>query len=135
MIASVVMIAATIGHSNPNQSLDTVQQISQGLIPFLGFTGAKVVFGLGMLGASFVAALVVSLAGAWGFGQVLGFIHSMNHKVKEVKWFYSIYTLAHVGGAILVFSGGVNLVKLDVDTEVMNAVLLPLVLGFLLGLA
>lgn len=133
MIASVVMIAATIGHTNPFHSLNTVEEISKGLIPFLGFTGAKVVFGLGMLGASFVAALVVSLAGAWGIGEVLGFNHSMNNKVRDAKWFYLIYTLAHIGGAILIFSG-INLISLDVDTEVMNALLLPLVLGFLLAL-
>ncbi|WAH35164.1 NRAMP family divalent metal transporter [Alicyclobacillus dauci] len=133
MIAVVVMIAATIGRHDPGKALDTVAQISQGLLPFLGATGAKVIFGLGMLGASFVAALVVSLAGAWGIGEVAGFKHSVNHKVKDAKWFYLIYTAAHVGGAILVFSG-INLVNLAVDTEVMNALLLPIVLSFLLVL-
>ncbi len=131
MIATVVMIAATIAEKNPSQPLDTVEQISQGLIPFLGAFGAKAIFGLGMLGASFVAALVVSLAGAWGIGEVFNFNHSVNHKFKDAKWFYLIYTAAHIGGAVLVFSG-INLVHLDVDTEVMNALLLPLVLGFLL---
>lgn len=131
MIAVVVMIAATIGKTHPSTPLNTVEQISEGLVPFLGFSGAKVVFGLGMLGASFVAALVVSLAAAWGFGEVFKFNHSVNNKVKEAKWFYLIYTIVHVGGAIVIFTG-VNLVRLDVDTEVMNALLLPLVLGFLL---
>ncbi|WDM02868.1 divalent metal cation transporter [Alicyclobacillus cycloheptanicus] len=131
MIAVVVMIAATIGKVNPNQPLNDVGQIAGGLLPFLGAAGAKVVFGLGMLGASFVAALVVSLAGAWGIGEVVGFPHSVNNKVREAKWFYVVYTLAHIGGAALVFSG-INLVNLSVDTEVMNALLLPIVLGFLL---
>ncbi|MCL6442987.1 MAG: divalent metal cation transporter [Alicyclobacillus sp.] len=131
MIAVVVMIAATIGKTNPNQPLTGVSEIANGLLPFLGVRGAKVIFGLGMLGASFVAALVVSLAGAWGIGEVVGFKHSVNHKVKEAKWFYLVYTLAHIGGALLVFSG-INLVNLSVDTEVMNALLLPVVLGFLL---
>ncbi|WP_084171649.1 NRAMP family divalent metal transporter [Alicyclobacillus contaminans] len=131
MIATVVVIAATIGHQHPNQSLDTVEQIADGLVPYLGSFGGKVIFGLAMLGASFVAALVVSLAGAWGVGEVFGFNHSVNHSFREAKWFYIIYTAAHVGGALLVFSG-INLVRLDVDTEVMNALLLPLVLGFLL---
>ena len=44
-----------------------------------------------------------------------------------------IYTLAHIGGAILVITS-VNLVRLNVDVEVMNAMLLPIVLGFLLAL-
>lgn len=52
MISVVVMIAATIGRTNPNQPLNTVEEISRGLIPFVGSFGAKVVFGLGMLGAS-----------------------------------------------------------------------------------
>jgi Mn2+/Fe2+ NRAMP family transporter len=131
MIAVVVMIAATVGIADPSHPLNTVGDISQGLLPFLGPSGAKVIFGLGMLGASFVAALVVSLAGAWGIGEVVGFKHSVNSKFKDAKTFYTIYTLAHIGGAILVFSG-INLVNLSVDTEVMNALLLPIVLGFLL---
>lgn len=131
MISVVVMMAATIAITNPNQPIATVEEISRGLVPFLGNFGAKTVFGLGMLGASFVAALVVSLAGAWGVGEVWGFKHSVNHSIREAKWFYLIYTLVHIGGAVLVFSG-INLIRLDIDTEVMNALLLPIVLGFLL---
>ncbi len=131
MIAVVVMIAATVGRTHPNASLETVGDIAQGLTPFLGTAAAKVIFGLGMLGASFVAALVVSLAGAWGIGEVTGIRHSLNTRWKDAKAFYTVYSLAHIGGALLVFSG-VNLINLSVDTEVMNSLLLPIVLGFLL---
>lgn len=133
MVAVVIVTAATIGRSNPNQALNDIQQISQALVPFLGSAGAKVIFGLGMIGASFIAALVVSIAGAWGIGEAFGFNHSLNHKVFEAKWFYLIYTLAHVGGAIFVIAS-VNLIQLNVDVQVMNAMLLPIVLGFLLAL-
>jgi len=133
MVAVVVAVAATIGRTNPGQSLNDVQQIAQALTPFLGQVGGKVIFGLGMIGASFIAALVVSIAGAWGIGEVFGFNHSLNHKISEAKWFYLIYTLAHIGGAILVIAS-VNLIQLNVDVQVMNAMLLPIVLGFLLVL-
>ncbi len=86
-----------------------------------------------MLGASFVDALVVSIAGAWGIAEAFGFNHSLNHKVSEAKWFYAIYTFAHVGGAALVIFS-VNLIQLNIDGLVMNAMLLPIVLGFLLAL-
>ena len=43
------------------------------------------------------------------------------------------YALAHVVGAVLVLAS-VDLVGLAVDVEVMNALLLPIVLGFLLAL-
>lgn len=133
MVAIVVVTAATIGRAPMKESLRTVQEIANALAPFLGLTGAKVVFGLGMMGASFIAALVVSIAGAWGIGEAFGFRHSLNCKVSEAKGFYFVYTLAHVGGAVLVVAS-VNLVQLNIGIEVMNAMLLPVVLGFLLAL-
>lgn len=133
MIAIVVVTAATIGKTTPNAPLNDIQQIAQGLVPFIGSTGAKLIFGLGMIGASFIAALVVSIAGAWGIGEAFKFNHSLNNRVSEAKWFYLIFTLAHIGGALLVVFS-VNLISLNVDVEVMNAMLLPIVLGFLLAL-
>jgi Mn2+/Fe2+ NRAMP family transporter len=133
MAAMVVAVAATVGRAHPGASLDTVQEISQSLVPFLGQGVARVVFGLGMLGASLVAALVVSVAGSWGLGEVLGFNHSLNHRLREAPWFYAVYTAAHVGGALLVIFS-TDLIGLTIDVEVMNAILLPVVLGFLLAL-
>ena len=86
-----------------------------------------------MLGASFVAALVVSIAGAWGIAETFGFNHSLNHKVSEAKCLYAIYTFAHVGGAALIIFS-VNLIQLNIYVHVVNAMLLPIVLGFLLAL-
>lgn len=133
MIAVIVTTAATIGRVHPGQSLSGIEQIGQGLVPFMGFWGAKLAFGLGLVGASLVAALVVSLAGAWGVGEVFGFNHSLNHTVREAKPFYAFYALAHVGGAAVVLLS-FNLVALNIDVEVMNAALLPIVIGFLLAL-
>ncbi|MDA8335839.1 MAG: divalent metal cation transporter [Peptococcaceae bacterium] len=133
MIAVLVATAATIGRHQTAPSLDSIQQIAGALQPVLGATGARVLFGLGMAGASFVAALVVSVAGAWGVGEAAGIPHSLNLKFREAPVFYLIYTFTHVAGAVLVLSG-ISLVRLTVDIEVMNAMLLPVVLGFLLAL-
>ncbi|UOF90686.1 divalent metal cation transporter [Fodinisporobacter ferrooxydans] len=133
MLVVVIAVAATIGKASPNQPLNTIQQISQGLEPFLGSTLAKITFGFGMLGAGFIASLVVSVAGAWGIGEAFGLNHSLNHSCKDAPVFYLVYTLAHIGGAILVLTS-FDLVQITVDVEVMNAMLLPIVLGFLLAL-
>ena len=116
------------------RSLDDVQEIAGALTPFLGSVGGRVLFGLGMLGASIVAALVVSIAGAYGIGEAFGLAHSLNSRVGEAKAFYGVYTLAHVGGALVVMLNLANLVNVNIDVEVMNAMLLPIVLGFLLAL-
>lgn len=135
MAALLIATAATIGKINPHASLNTVQQISQAITPSLGCTAGRVLFALGMTGAALVASIVVSLTAAWGLGEVMGFRRSLAHHPKDAPWFYGIYTLILVLGAILVASGRVNLVNLSVGVEVMNALLLPIVLGFLYRLA
>ncbi len=133
MIAIVVAAAATIGRAVPGASLSTIGQIAESLKPFLGHTYAPLFFGLGMLGAAVVAALVVSVAGAWGVSEVLGWRHSLNDGVRTAWPFYllSAGALAASAGAVVVAP---NLVNLSVDVQVMNAALLPVVLGFLLML-
>ncbi len=134
MIAMVVTVAATIGRRDPGAPLGTVGEISAALQPSLGVAGAKVLFGAGMLGAALVAALVSSLAGAWGLAEISGWRHSLDARPgRRTAPFYLTYTLAHVAGAVLVLAS-VDLIGLAVDAEVMNALLLPVVLGFLLAL-
>jgi Mn2+/Fe2+ NRAMP family transporter len=87
-----------------------------------------------MLGAALVATIVVSLTAAWGLGEVTGYKRSLAHHPFEAPWFYAIYTIALLIGAGIVLSG-INLVRLSVGVEVMNALLLPIVLGFLYLLA
>src|SRR3990167_7412482 len=135
MAAVLIITAATIGNHSPNTSLNTVQQISHALIPYLGSDAGKIIFGLGMIGASMVAAIVVSLTAAWGLGEVTGYKRSLEHHPKEAPWFYGVYSLVLILGGALVAFGGINLVSLNVAVEVMNAILLPIVLGFLFLLA
>jgi NRAMP (natural resistance-associated macrophage protein)-like metal ion transporter len=135
MIAVMVITAATLGKTNPNTPLNTVGEISQALTPILGATTGRILFALGMAGSALVATIVVSLTAAWGVGEVLGFRRSLEDQPREAPWFYGIYTLVLILGAVLVASDAVNLVNLSIGVEVMNALLLPIVLGFLYLLA
>ena len=94
----------------------------------------KLLFCLGMTGAALVAAIVVTLTAARTLGEVLGAKHRLEHEPREAPWFYGSYALALIACAIVVASG-VNLVSLSVGVQVMNALLLPIVLGFLFLLA
>jgi Mn2+/Fe2+ NRAMP family transporter len=93
-----------------------------------------VVFGVGLLGAALVAAIVASMAGAWGLSAVFGWRHILNERPnRSSAKFYTTYALAHIAGATLVLAS-VDLVRLSIDVEVMNALLLSVVLGLLLML-
>jgi Mn2+/Fe2+ NRAMP family transporter len=134
MACVLVATAATLGTTNADAPLDTVQQIAQAITPFLGEGTGKLLFALGMTGSALVATIVVTLTAARTLGEVLGVKHSLEHAPREAPWFYGIYTASLVAGALLVASG-VNLVSLSVGVQVMNALLLPIVLGFLYLLA
>lgn len=135
MITVVLSLAATVRVAGTNAPLNTVGQIANALTPFLGAIGGKVLFGLGILGAALVAAIVSSLAGAWGLAEVFGWEHTLNERPnRRNAKFYLTYALAHILGAVLVLDSSISLVSLAVDVEVMNAILLPIVLGFLLTL-
>ncbi|OBI85894.1 NRAMP family divalent metal transporter, partial [Mycobacterium sp. 1245805.9] len=134
MISVVVTVASTIGAHGGDTALNTVGDIANALTPYLGRVGGTVLFGLGMLGAALIAAIVASLAGAWGLSEVFGWKHTLNQRPnRATAKFYITYGLAHVIGAALVLAS-VDLVNLAVDVEVMNALLLPIVLGLLLAL-
>lgn len=134
MAAVLVATAATLGHGAQPGSLDTVQQIAQAITPYLGETTGKLLFGLGLSGAAVVATIVVTLTAARTLSEVLGTKHSLEHEPHDAPWFYGIYTATLIAGALIVVSG-VNLVSLSVGVQVMNALLLPIVLGFLYLLA
>ena len=134
MAAVLVSAAATIGAHHKSATLNTVGDLSSALTPFLGAGVGRLVFGLGIIGAGMVAAIVASLALAWGLGEVTGYKHSLEHHPLEARWFYAVYAATVVVSAILIGIAP-NLVSLNVGVQVMNAFLLPLVLGFLIALA
>ena len=134
MAAVLIAVAATIGKAHPNPPLNDVPQIGNALVSFLGGPVGRVVFAAGMTGAALVATIVVCLTAAWGIGEVAGYKRSLEHHPLEAPWFYGIFSLCLIAGGVWVASG-VNLVNLSVAVEVMNALLLPIVLGFLYMLA
>ena len=131
MAAVLIACAATIGRGNPNASLASVGDMSQALTPFLGTTVGNLVFGAGVLGAGMVAAIVCSLAFAWGLGEVSGYRRSLEYHPLEARWFYGVYAICVVAGAVAV-AVWPDLVSLNVGVQVMNALMLPVVLGFLI---
>jgi NRAMP (natural resistance-associated macrophage protein)-like metal ion transporter len=134
MAAVLIATAATLGKAHTGAALDTVQQITEAITPFLGEGAGKLLFAMGMIGSALVATIVVTLTAARTMGEVLGVKHSLEHAPREAPWFYGIYTASLVIGGLFVASG-VNLVSLSVGVQVMNALLLPIVLGFLYLLA
>lgn len=134
MAAVLIATAATLAGSKQVGSLDTVQEIAGAITPYLGNVTGRMLFALGLSGSAVVATIVVTLTAARTVSEVLGAKHYLAHEPHEAPWFYGIYTVTLVIGALIVVSG-INLVSLSVGVQVMNALLLPIVLTFLYLLA
>jgi Natural resistance-associated macrophage protein len=87
-----------------HRNLDSVGAISKALSPLLGATAGRAVFAVGVLGASMVAAVVSSLALAWGVGEVAGYRRSLEYRPFEARWFYGVYAVFVFGTALVVWS-------------------------------
>jgi Mn2+/Fe2+ NRAMP family transporter len=132
MIAIVVTTGARlfVRHISVNDAAHA----ALALMPLAG-KYAGVAFGAGLLGASMLGALVVSLATAWAFGEAFGWSCSLNHAPRNAKKFYGLYAAMVVVAAAVVLIPGLPLIKVTLHVEAFNAFVLPIVLGFLLVLA
>ena len=130
--AVLIAAAATFAYGAAPARLASVGEISGALTPSLGAAAGKVVFGAGVLGASLVAAIVASLALAWGVGEIAGYRRALELHPFAAGWFYGVYALCVVGSAFAVWTAS-DLVWLNVAAQVLNAFLMPLVIGFLVG--
>jgi Mn2+/Fe2+ NRAMP family transporter len=132
-LTGAVLVAAAAKLRGPG-SLSSVGDISNALTPLLGEDVGRALFGAGVLGASLVAAIVSSLALAWGVGEITGYRHSLEYRPFDAKWFYGVYGACAVGAAALVWFAP-DLVWLIIAAQVLNVFLLPLVIGLLVALA
>jgi Mn2+/Fe2+ NRAMP family transporter len=132
--AVLIAGAATFAYGAEPKSLVSVGEISAALTPALGVLAGKVVFGAGVLGASMVAAIVASLALAWGVGEIAGYKRTLELHPFAAGWFYGVYALSVLGAAFAVWAAA-DLVWLNIAAQVLNAFLMPLVVGLLIALA
>ncbi len=133
MVAVLVVTAATLSGRGPT-ALTSVGQIATALSPYLGAFASRVTLAMGITGAALLAAIVVSLAASWAVAEAFGTRRSLNDAPRKAPLFYGIYTACVVVGAAMVLASH-SLVRVAVDVEILNALLLPIVIGFLVALA
>lgn len=133
MIGAMVTMAAARSGS---RDLKDVQDIVDVLSEKLGFTLARMLVSLGFVGGSLCASFVVSLAASWALCEALGSedTYSLDRHPSQAPVFYGSFFAVVMLGVVVLMSG-INVVKLNVWVELMNAMLQPLTVGFLFLLA
>jgi Mn2+/Fe2+ NRAMP family transporter len=123
----IIATAAAIGGTGP---LNSFSQAGEALKPVAG-AAASQLFALGLLGASLLAAAVVPLSSAYAIAETAGVERSLSRKLREAPFFYGIYTVQLVIGAIVALLPG-NLVALVINAQVLNGFITPVLLTYVL---
>ncbi len=128
----IVACAATLwmhGMRNISDAADAAQAMK----PLAG-DFAYILFAAGLFNASFFAASVLPISTAYSVCEGLGFESGVDKSFKQAPFFYWLYTLLIAAGAAVVLIPNFPYVKMIVLSQVLNGVLLPFVLYFMLKL-
>ncbi|MDE1156424.1 MAG: Nramp family divalent metal transporter [Acidobacteriaceae bacterium] len=128
----VIACAATLFSAGHHDIVDAASA-AQSLRP-LGGEYAFILFAFGLLNASIFAASILPLSTAYTVCEALGFESGLSKKFREAPMFYWLYTGLLIVGALLILLPGIPLVKIAVMSQVLNGILLPFVLVFMLVL-
>ena len=87
---------------------------------------------IGLFDAGLLGAVCISLASSWAFGEVFGWAHSLNNKIREAPWFYLSYFFALITAAAVVLIPKAPLILITLFVQVIAVTLLPAALTFLI---
>jgi Mn2+/Fe2+ NRAMP family transporter len=125
----IVACAGAIYSVRPRDIQDA-SEAALGLRPFGEY--AFLLFSAGLFNASIFAACILPLSTAYSVCEGLGFEAGVNKRMSEAPVFYFLYTLLIVVGAGVVLIPGFPLVRMILLSQVLNGVLLPFVLIFMI---
>jgi NRAMP (natural resistance-associated macrophage protein)-like metal ion transporter len=128
----VVACAATLFTHGMHNIVDP-SDAAQAMKPLAG-DYAFILFAAGLFNASLFAASILPLSTAYTVCEGLGFESGLDKGFREAKFFYWLYSLLLFAGAAVVLIPNFPLVKFSILSQVLNGILLPLVLVFMLKL-
>jgi Mn2+/Fe2+ NRAMP family transporter len=126
----VVACGATIFHTN-HPDINDAAQAAVALRPFAG-RFAALLFAAGLINASLLSAAILPLATSYNICEGLGFESGIDKRFSEAPIFYWLYTLLIGGAAAFVLIPKLPLLKFIIFSQVVNGILIPFVLVYML---
>ena len=127
----IVATAATLFiHKIP---LESGEQAALAIRPFAGEM-AGILFAIGMMVASFMGLVIIPLSTAYAFSEFFGLSGSLDTDFQKSKIFYILFLIQLVIAGFVIVMPGLSLVPLTVLTQVLSAMILPLVFFYLIKL-
>jgi Mn2+/Fe2+ NRAMP family transporter len=135
IISAFIVIAtgATL-YTHGIHEIGTAADAARALTPFAG-QFAETLFGIGLLGASLLAAAILPIATSYVVSESLGYEKGLGRRAGEAPVFVGIITAMIAVSAIVAVVPGVPVISLLLGVQVVNGILLPINLFFIWRLA
>jgi NRAMP (natural resistance-associated macrophage protein)-like metal ion transporter len=132
-LISVFIIIATASALKVRAPLNSAADAAQALKPVAG-RFAEELFGVGLLGASALAAAVVPLSTSYAVSEAIGSERSVGKRFREAPIFISLFTAQIIVGATVALIPS-NLIKTLINAQILNGIITPILLTYILILA
>ncbi len=129
----VIACAATLWSTGQTQ-IQTAADAAVALEPLAG-PAAGILFAVGLLGASLLGLGVVPMASAYSTCEAFGWETGVNWNWREAPAFYGLLAFFIGFAALFIMIPGLPLVQVMFLSQVLNALLLPFILVFVMLLA
>src|SRR5271169_2265299 len=129
-VVVAVFIVIVTGTVLPGIDIDSAAQAAEQLMTTDRYVGAFLAIGL--FDAGLLGAICISLASSWAFGEIFGWAHSLNTKIRQAPWFYATYFLMLITAGLIVLIPQAPLVLITLFVQVIAVTLLPAALVFLI---
>jgi NRAMP (natural resistance-associated macrophage protein)-like metal ion transporter len=133
VVAFAIVVACAATLHTAGVTVETAGQAAQALEPLAG-RYASWLFAFGLFNASFFAAAILPLSTAYYVCEAFGWESGVDRKYGEARQFYWLYTSILVIGAAVVLWPHLPLVPIMLVSQIVNGMLLPFILIFMLVL-
>jgi Mn2+/Fe2+ NRAMP family transporter len=126
----IIITTATVLH--PQGIVITgAEDAARALAPLAG-PYAELLFSIGLLSASMLAAAVLPLTSAYAICEAFGWEAGLDRSWTEAPLFNGLYTFVIIAAAAVVLLPGLDLIGIMLVSQVVNGVLLPFLLIFMM---
>lgn len=130
IVAAFIVISCAATLHVEGIRISTAEEAAMALRPLAG-DYATFLFSFGLLNASLFAASILPLSTAYVVCEGMGWENGVNKTFAEAPQFYGLYSLLILLGVVTVIVPGLPLIQVMYWSQVLNGILLPLTLLFM----
>ncbi len=131
LIAAFIMVACAVTIFPSGGTIADAADAARALGPLVG-PSAVAVFAVGLFAAGLLGLGTVPLSSAYFACEAFGWEHGLHWRWREARVFYGLLALFVGGAAVFIVIPGLPLIQVMFFAQVINGLLLPIILVFVM---